>query len=296
MATSSRSSSTTGASRSGSSTSPDPVPSLARLLINRHDMALRRRSTLSGPSWYASRTSVTLPELAHALTGKGHLALYAVGRDGLSRWTGLDADDDRQFTRLIDHLRQQTDLAHVYVEESARGGHVILFHHPAPWHTAAFIGEQLALEADLGPIEVYPRHAGLHALRVPGSRHIRTNEVYPALNLTTGEVLTAMDALQRVVPITLPQMHFKVMTPTGRSGPAPPGAFDDLVNALSSLTRVRVYADDRAIARCPFHDDRHPSLYIKGSRFSCLSSACRCWGDLADVRRWIDRGILPPRN
>lgn len=280
----------------GSSISDDPIPGIARLLVNRRDLALRRRVTPSGLSWYASRTSLTLPELAHAVTGQGHLALYAVNTEGMSRWTGLDADDNRQFLRLAAHLATLPDLRHVYVEESARGGHVFLFHQPVPWHTAALTGEQLALEADLGPIEVYPRHAGLHALGVPGSRHLKTNETYPAVDLATGEVLDAVTALGRIHPTTLPEMHFRMLAPTGRSAPSPPGAFDDLVDALAHVTRVRVYGPDKGIARCPFHDDRHPSLLIKGHRFHCLSARCGAWGDLTDVRRFTELGIRPPTN
>ena len=292
----SRSTKATGVSSSGSTTT-DPIEDIARLLINRRDMALRRRVTQSGSRWYASKTNLTLPELAHALTGQGYLGLYALGIDGMSRWTGLDADDDAQFTRLLTYLQTLPDTKHIYVEESRRGGHVILFHQPVPWQTAAFTGEQLALEADLGKVDIFPHHAGLHALRCPGSRHIKTTEVYPSLDIQTGEVTDAVTALSQIQPIALPVMHFRMLeAPTGRSGHADPGAFDDLVSALSSLTRIRVYGPEKAIARCPWHDDRHPSLYIKGSRFSCLSSTCRIWGDQVDVKRWVERGILPPKN
>lgn len=295
--------SATSASRPDTASGGSSLPHLNRsdverlggLLVNRASPILRTRAGHRSP-WFHDNRPLTAGELIGAILGQTTLGLPALGPDGLSRWVGIDVDDDDQFGRLLAHLATLPDLHHVYIEFSRRGGHVLLFHEPVPWHTATLVGESLALAAGIPRPDLYPSHAGLHALRCPGSPHARTGEVFPAIDVTTGELIEPIVALLRVTPTIIEPDRFQVAQapPTGRSGPSDPGAFDDLVAALAQLTHVRVYGIEKAVARCPWHRDAHPSLFIKGSRFHCLSTKCRAWGDRRDVWRFIRQGVQPP--
>ena len=280
-----------------STTEPtDPLTWAETLLVNRHDRALRLPSTGTG-IWYASTAAITRTELTKALTGRTVLGLYSLGIDGLSRWYCLDADTDDSFDHLLRFLQRLEDKTGIYVERSRRGGHAWVFHDPVPWHTANFTGTSLAEAVGYPQMEVYPKHAGLNAVRCPGSLHPKTGRAYPAIDLTTGELLPALDALATVRRTSLEMLHFHERRGvTGYSGETTPGDFADLVSLLSSVTRLRVYGPDKAIGRCLWHDDRNPSLYVKGGRFHCLSTNCKAWGSIVDLKRYLSRGILPPRG
>jgi hypothetical protein len=179
------------------------------------------------------------------------------------------------------------------LELSRRGGHLWVFHPAMTWQTAHDLGVNLAEQCNLHDIEVYPKHGGLHAVRLPGTKHPKSGIVYPAVDAESGELLD--------LPSVLPGLgsHYSALAtapttsrPQSRQSLFDEPTFDRLVAALTPMTNVKVYAPGRAAAICPWHDDTHPSLYIKGRRFHCL--ACGVWGDEADVRRWVKSGTRPP--
>ena len=52
------------------------------------------------------------------------------------------------------------------------------------------------------------------------------------------------------------------------------------VGVREAAERYGVRVDGRGMARCPFHDDRRPSLYVDGGHFHCF--ACGAHGDCID--------------
>lgn len=269
-----------------------------RLLVNRHDLYL----AAAGGRWYTRRTPLTKSLLAAATHGDAAIGLMAVSASGLSRWTAWDLDDECQLPRLFELARHLASDNHVLLETSRRGAHLFAFHHPTPWSYSHAYGVMLAEDFGLEAIEVYPKHGGLNSLRTPGSCHPKTGVSYLAIDPLTGEVISVESALAAITPITLPQITLPEPEPSIRTGQSNPSKwsngcdFTDLVQALSHLTYVRIYAPNKAVARCPWHDDRHPSLFIKDDRMHCLSPACGVWGDALDVRRYLTRGIHPPRD
>lgn len=266
-----------------------------RLLVNRVDRYL----TAPRGKWHFSRWPLTMPALDAAINGLEPLSLCAASGIGTSRWTAIDVDDDASLlylTALAEHLAPQRC---VLFEHSRRGGHLFIFHQPVPWSDAHAFGCELAERFGLDEAEVFPKRQGIHTLRLPGSVHPKTGRRYPIIDPATGEVVSLHQALAAIRPIELPTGNCSEI-PNGSPGndPEKPGssaAFEALVAALEPLTDVRVYAPGRGSARCPWHDDRHPSLFIKNARFHCLSSRCGVWGDVKDVARWTEQGIQPPR-
>ena len=52
------------------------------------------------------------------------------------------------------------------------------------------------------------------------------------------------------------------------------------VGVREAAERYGVRVDGRGMARCPFHDDRRPSLYVADGHFHCF--ACGAHGDCID--------------
>lgn len=265
------------------------IHDLYRLLINRVDCYL----TWYQSRWVLRRAPLTAALLAQAVAGHLHLGIQAVSGSGMTRWTCLDVDNDAQFeplAELANDLPTETRL----LERSRRGGHLWLFHSQVDWQTAHQRGVEFAERVGLGKIEVYPKYDGVHAVRLIGTVHPKTGSTYPIVEPTTGEMLDLPVALTRIVPAYL--ASFKSARTTDRQvtvQPATtPAAFDDLFALLGQLTTLRPYGNFKASGKCPWHDDDAPSFYVRGRRFHCL--ACGVWGDAADVRRYLTKGIRPP--
>ena len=267
---------------------PDPlIRDIYRLFINRVDCYLTWYDR-----WVLRRAPLTTSVIEQALRGELHLGVQAVSGSGTTRWTCLDADDDAQFAPLVElaaSLPAETRL----LERSRRGGHLWLFHSAVIWEVAHHRGVELATSVGLPKIEVYPKYGSVHAVRLPGTLHPKTGLIYPIIEPTTGEVRDLGSALAdiREIEVVTPEMasNFSHVHQQRQHSTA---GFTELVAALSALTELRVYSPGKASAKCPWHDDQAPSLYVKGRRFHCL--ACGVWGDVADVRRYLTEGIRPP--
>jgi hypothetical protein len=190
--------------------------------------------------------------------------------------------------------RQLWELDCVLFEYSRRGGHLFFFHQTAPWHQSHAFGQQLAEEAGLGTVEVYPKHGNPHSVKLPGTVHPKTGERYPIINPHTGEALHLGTALAAITPYELPPCEMVEASAVSHKAHSTE-QFDRLVDALDCLTHVIVYAPNRAKALCPWHEDKNPSLLIKGGRFHCARPDC-VWGDYSDCVRFIRYGTRPPTH
>jgi len=236
------------------------------------------------------------------------LGLYAVSETSTSKWTCLDADDETSFRALLEYFTLHP-FPNLLIEQSRRGGHAFFFWQtPVTWQQATMFGRELCTRIGID-IEVYPKHGNPHSVKCPGTVHPKTGLVYPAINLATGELCHALDQLGLIEPIECPvtleqcaenarcsNASEKPNSSNHRVFPGSSPDFSDLVQELSKLTSIRIYGLERGIARCAWHDDSSPSLFIKGRRMHCLSSNCGVYGDAWDVKRFVNRGIWPPKG
>ncbi len=287
--------------RPRTSTSSATVRIASQLLVNRWDRFISGKKG----SYFSKTMPITPPLIESALDSLIPFGVYAVSGAGTSRWICLDADSDALWPQLVTLARQLAPQGNVLLERSRRGGHLWFFHQVTTWDHAHAYGVQLAQDAVLEGIEIYPKFNELHGVRCPGTVHVKTGLVYPIIDPMTGEVLSIDEALATITPIILPAMELSTSAETAQDGAVSEGnsekpdrsdEFLDLVAELSRLTTVRVYRANHGSARCVWHDDHSPSLYIKGPRFHCLSAKCGVFGDVHDVRRFIERGTLPPKG
>lgn len=235
-----------------------------RLFVNRTDGALRSR----GHGWYFDPVVLTKRELSSALAGKQPLGIYATTPQGRSRWLCLDADTVEGREALI-AIAGRMEAGTYLFEPSRRGAHLWRFCPPTPWQVVRAYGEFLLEEAGV-TCEVFPKGEGRTGVRVPLTPHPKTGVVYPIIDPGTGELLEPA-ALMALQSAPLPPVSIrKRMTPTmavALTGER--GDFGTLVREIEGVTRLRQYGPERAIGRCPFHDDRHPSLSVLGGFWRC---------------------------
>jgi hypothetical protein len=255
-----------------------------RLFVNRVDCYLTWYDR-----WVLRRAPLNTSVIERALRGELCLGVQAVSGSHTARWTCLDADIDAQLGPLAE-LAASLPAETRPLERSRRGGHLWLFHTPVMWEVTHQRGVELATMLDLSKIEVYPEHAAVHAVRLPGAKHPKTGLTHPIVEPTTGEIRDLESALAGIRTIKLITPDEPTDIPlVRRQSYISTAEFDELVAAL---TELRVYSPGTASAKCPWHDDNAPSLYVKGRRFHCL--ACGVWDDVADVRRYLTKGIRPP--
>lgn len=234
-----------------------------RLFINRTDGTLRQQ----GSGWYFDPRELSLGEVSAALDGRQSLGVYATDQAGLARWICWDVDDDAGREALIG-LAQTLDPLSRLFEYSRRGAHLWLFCPATPWNVARSVGLSLATQVGL-ECEVFPKSAGRTGVRLPLTPHPKTGERYPVLDPESGEILS-VDALRSLTTTQLPQVELApVRVPAPRDYVDGPERFRQLVGEIERLTRLRIYGPERAIGRCPFHDDRHPSLSVLGGFWRC---------------------------
>lgn len=226
-----------------------------------------------GPAghWMCQRGRWTEREIAIALAGHRSLGLYSVDDHGMSRWACLDLDDYRRGSRLTEIAERLEDPRQALFEVSRRGFHLWLFVQPAPWQTVRRWAALRAREAGLTGVEIFPKGEGLNGVRAPLTRHPKDGAIYPLIDLKTGELSTE--------PLALIASRRAIFLPSeivGGPEQAAPTRRDwtehqDLVAAVERYTRLRYYAPERAIGRCPFHDDRHPSFGVIGGYWRCFA-------------------------
>ena len=256
-------------------------------LVNRVDTYL----TAPNGQWITSHNPLTKDTLLEALEGTLPLGLMAVSGAGTSRWIAIDVDQEEQMEAL-DRLAQELEATNATLYElSRRGAHLFIFINPAPWEDARAYGQHLAEKAGLKGVEVFPKHGGLNAIRMPGTTHPKTGERYPIISPSTGQILDLTEVLEGVTPIPCPAQAIRDIQPTVPHQ----GDFGELIEALAPITWLKVYRPGRAIALCPWHDDHSPSLLIKGGRFHCQRPDC-VWGDRQDLMAWIHHGKRPPNH
>lgn len=271
------------------------------LFINRTDCFLAGNRD---DGWFCVKSQLMPATVDMAQRGIVSIGAYAVSEMGTAKWVCLDADNVNLVWDLAQLVKQYPDCS--FLEYSRRGCHAWFFCEEDDWRLVNAWGRQLVIEAELTEtLEIYPKHAGLHGVRLPGSPHVKDSVVYPVVDPETGERLELESVLSRMRPRPLPYLPIveeqrqeiptgNVFTEPGIDVPDECTAFWELIEALAPLTELRVYSEGRASGRCPWHDDRHPSFGVDGSKFRCFSDMCSVWGDIHDVRRWIERGIRPP--
>lgn len=271
------------------------------LLVNRTDVYL---TSANGQYYTQTETPLTRQLIEDAIQGKVVLGLPSVSGNGTSRWICIDADTPEQWAQLSLIAQELQPQGHIILERSRRGGHLWAFFRSVDWQIARNYGLELAGKYDLEGIEIFPKHGGISQARIPGSIHPKTGKPSTVIHPGTGEVLALTDALNQIAPITLvgqygddthqqPSMKHQSSPDSTESS----AQFTELVELLSAHTPIKVYSANRAKAKCLWHHpDNNPSLYIKGGRFHCLSDKCAVWGDVTDLKRWLDKRIDPPTN
>lgn len=262
------------------------VQSYADLLINRDDAYMA--GAFAG-HWVCRRHPMPTGYLAVALAGRGVLGLYSVDDAGLSRWACLDADDDHMGPALCLIANALPDPRSALLEQSRRGFHLWLFVEPSPWDQVRAWGTHLARNAGLESIEVFPKGPGFNGVRAPLTRHPKDGRRYRLIESDTGEIVTApFDLLasrrRMIVPtVDVPGIERTPRVVTGRTD------HRELVREVEAHTRLRHYGSERAIGRCPFHDDRHPSFGVIGGYWKCFAG-CGSGGLNAFRARLRERG------
>lgn len=234
------------------------------LFVNRTDGALRAR----GRGWLFDPAPLTKAELSQALCGRQSLGVYATDIQGHARWLCLDADTEAGKDALIIIARKMAPETFLF-EPSRRGAHLWRFCPPTPWREVRTYGEFVLDEAGIS-CEIFPKGEGRTGVRLPGTVHPKTGVIYPQIDPGTGEILD-LSALMDLKPTPLPPVPLRkrsastmAVALTGERGD-----FATLVREIEGVTRVRQYGPERAIGRCPFHDDRHPSLSVLGGFWRC---------------------------
>lgn len=280
------------------STEPTPPTNSSDLLIsgvyarllNRMDIYL----TANNGQWYTAHQRLTREVLSDALSGTTPLGVMSVSGTGTSRFIAFDADEERHMAGLDALARELHPTGATLYELSRRGAHLFVFIDQTDWQRAREYGLELAERFNIPDIEVFPKHGGLNAIRLPGTTHPKTGERYPIIDPTTGLILDLAEQLHDSHRLEIPSREPRQVSLT-EAPPPNPEAFENLVTELQALTHVRIYAPGRGVANCLWHNDRNPSLYIKDGRFHCLRPDC-VWGDLHDLKRWIHQGVRPPSH
>ena len=61
------------------------------------------------------------------------------------------------------------------------------------------------------------------------------------------------------------------------------------INTQEAAQTYGIDVNHYGMALCPFHNDRHPSLYVSDDHYHCF--ACGAHGDVIDLRRDDYRGF-----
>jgi hypothetical protein len=226
--------------------SPVMVGDYTRLFLNRSDVAMTFTAT---GHWSWRKQSLTPSWLSSALAGMGSLGLASVSVADASKWIRLDLDDDAQADRLFRIVEALSDPRSAVLESSRRGFHLLIFVRPAPRNVARRWGFQLAREAGLDAIELFPKSGGLNGVPAPLIVHLKDGRIHPLIDAQTGELVVD------------PRTPLTARRPTDVPGLTPPGELIDrswrtgrtdqreLVAEIERYTELRFYGPERAIGR-----------------------------------------------
>ena len=231
--------------------------------INRTDGTLRR----GGDGWHYTPKKLAKAEIDAALNLRQSLGVYAVDQEGLSRWVCLDADTDDGKDALIVTAEQLNPMTTLF-EVSRRGAHLWWFCPPTPWQRVRAVGLTLIARQGI-ECEVFPRTAGRNGVRLPLTRHPGTGLVYPIVDPATGEIRDTRELIQLGVE-SLPQLALPEADECERrTFENTTQSYIALLREVERFTQLRQYGPERAVGRCPFHDDHRPSLSLLGGFWRC---------------------------
>jgi len=231
--------------------------------VNRTDGTLRR----GGDGWRYTPKELTEAEVHAALNLRQALGVYAVDQAGLSRWLCLDADSDDGKDALVT-IAKELNPATTLFELSRRGAHLWWFCPPTPWQHVRAVGQQHIAKQGI-ECEVFPKSAGRNGVRLPLTRHPGTGLVYPIVDPATGETRSTRDLKQLAVEPLPPLAMPEVATSERRAFDNTAQSYGALIREVERFTKLRQYGPERAVGRCPFHDDRRPSLSLLGGFWRC---------------------------
>lgn len=293
--------------------------------VNRDDVYGRQWDDGSG--WTRVAAPLTDDILRDHLRGFVTIGFYAPTHGGLTRWVCVDFDTEDGESRGRTLLRYLADRGvPALVERSAQGRcHVWVFF-PTPFSAAAVrqamlaVTESLGWPAQPGAVEVFPKHDTIDAdgfgalIRGPLGRHRRAGgQIFPVVRYDaptaryhSGGLATLLgipnaDPTRLLAAAPRPLHTLTLPTSEGPRGdrrrgqdaqPSPvTRAIYERVSVRELLAEKGIPVNAAGKARCPFHDDHHPSLQDYGTRFYCFG--CGVHGDVITLYQRLHH--LPDR-
>lgn len=248
---------------------------------------------------YVLRKAAVTPALIRRhLYGKVTLGTYALSSDSQSGWAVIDADDDRQWQRLLRFVKE-TRLP-VYMETSRRGGHLWLFFEDrVSGEVARRFTKAILKPYGVEGIEIFPkqdeRGAGPGSLiRLPLGIHRKVGKRFgfvtvdgsPLAPSIREQVAVLADAAG--VPASIVHRYAAEFNEERKHKPRLQSPFPtqpvDGEKPLSERIKATISVFDfvsRYVALdkrtghgfCPFHYDENPSFGVnaKGNYWACFA-------------------------
>lgn len=251
----------------------------------------------SGDHWQAIREELTPGVVIRAFQEKRPISGYTVGADNLTHVAALDFDlEDGEALAFKVARVMWANGAPAFVELSRRGAHVwSVLDHRLP---ALVVRRALRAFLQFAQIEYDPKielrpgsdrlsEDGLgFALRMPTMHHPATEKRYPICDPESGasignslaEILLGFDMAPAGAFSLAAEQYQPVVDP--HSIPSayrrPRARNEDGPTVVEVLTELGINARLGRAVKCPFHDDRHPSLSIARDeqRVFCKSPTC----------------------
>lgn len=292
--------------------------------INRDDVFGRQWD--DGGGWVRIPAPLIDDILRAHLRGFVTIGYYGPDHDGRTRWAcvDFDTDDGEDRGRRLQRWLAERDVP-ALVERSAGGRcHLWLFF-AAPTAAAPIrralhgIVTEMGWPPEPGVVEIFPKHDSIDAdgfgslIRGPLGRHRRAGgAIFPVVryDAATGRyhsgglpVLLATPTVNLAQLLAAAPRSVTVALASETPRPAPTRRDDPLpvspvTRAIYERLSVRQLLAEKGIAvnaagkaRCPFHDDHHPSLQDYGTRFHCFG--CGAHGDVITLYQLLHR--LPER-
>ena len=264
---------------------------LAKVFIMRSDLYSRQ---LEDGRYACIRKPLKDWHLVSHLEGRITLGTYVLNQDSQARYIIFDADDRRQFSRLISMAKRlNREGVPSYLETSHRGGHMWLFFpQTLPGSQARGFGRGLGIVYDLEDIELFPKQSRLKSgpgslVRLPFGIHRKTGQRYGLIN-SEGSPLaeTYVDQIRllnksQTVPIgaiayyrntaskQLQKTEFK-------PSETPKGVLSERIKgSITVYDFVSQYIELSPNGRglCPFHDDQRSSFSVNIDKnyWSCFA-------------------------
>ena len=234
--------------------------------------------------------------IAH-LKGDLTLGAYALNVDNRARFLAFDADDETQWTQLVQmaiFLGSQRTVT--YLEASRRGGHLwLFFSRPVAGRAVREFGLGLVEAFQLGGIELFPKQAQLKTgpgslIRMPFGVHRRTGERYGFYKPDGQPLAASLEKQMRILsyPQSVPPSIFQayrllqntVTQSAEKAGNGPAEApTDTLSERIKGSVSVRDFVSQyvelspNGRGLCPFHDDQHTSFSVnpEGNYWHCFA-------------------------